>query len=396
MTLPKTTQATGDARAAGTTVQTAPEPLITTLAQLHDYLYRGLRIEHATLPPYLTALYSLERERNSDAWHIIRVVAVEEMLHLTLVANVLNAVRGRPDLTKPGFVPRYPTALPDGEDDFLVHLRPFGEEAVDMFLEIERPRQAPAARHRVVEQQALPAEVGSSFGPESGVAGEALAAVPGQPGLKFYSIGEFYEEVISGINYLEDRARDRGKSIFTGDPARQVTQEYFYSGGGQIISVTNRDTAVRALTLIAEQGEGLGGGIYDAEDELAHYYRFQQLKLGRYYQSGDEPGSPSGPRVSVDFRAAHPVKRDPRLRDYPKDSELRAAAVDFNEKYASFLTMLTEAYNGKPGVLLEAVWEMFRIRDTMSRLMRNPIPGQPGKNAGPTFELYPATRAETT
>jgi hypothetical protein len=70
--------------------------------------------------------------------------------------------------------------------------------------------------------------------------------------------------------------------------------------------------------------------------------------------------------------------------------------VDFNEKYASFLTMLTEAYNGKPGVLLEAVWEMFRIRDTMSRLMRNPIPGQPGKNAGPTFELYPATRAETT
>jgi hypothetical protein len=379
--VPATTETTGDIRAAGTTATTTPKPRITTIAQLHDYLYRGLKIEHATLPPYLIALYSLHPERNSDARHIIRVVAVEEMLHLTLVANVLNAVRGEPDLTKPGFVPRFPVVLPDGEDDFLVHLRPFGHQAVDTFLQIERPGQAPAEQHRIVAQKA---------------AGDVLAAVPGEPGLKFYSIGEFYEEIIRGINYLEDRARERGETIFTGDPARQATPEYFYSGGGEIIPVTNRDTAIRALTLIAEQGEGLGGGIYDAEDELAHYYRFEQLKLQRYYQPGDQPGTPTGPPLTVDWQAAYPMKEDPRLSDYPEDSELRAAATEFNEKYAGFLASLTKAYNGQPGLLLEAVWEMFRIRDTMTRLIRNPIPGLPGINAGPTFEPYGVTQPEAS
>jgi hypothetical protein len=379
--VPATTETTGDIRAAGTTATTTPKPRITTIAQLHDYLYRGLKIEHATLPPYLIALYSLHPERNSDARHIIRVVAVEEMLHLTLVANVLNAVRGEPDLTKPGFVPRFPVVLPDGEDDFLVHLRPFGHQAVDTFLQIERPGQAPAEQHRIVAQK---------------MADDVLAAVPGEPGLKFYSIGEFYEEIIRGINYLEDRARERGETIFTGDPARQATPEYFYSGGGEIIPVTNRDTAIRALTLIAEQGEGLGGGIYDAEDELAHYYRFEQLKLQRYYQQGDKPGAPTGPPLTVDWQAAYPMKEDPRLSDYPEDSELRAAATEFNEKYAGFLASLTKAYNGQPGLLLEAVWEMFRIRDTMTRLIRNPIPGLPGINAGPTFEPYGVTQPEAS
>jgi Ferritin-like len=394
--VPTTTGTTGDTRAAGTTATSTPKPKITTIAQLRDYLYHGLRIEHATLPPYLMALYSLHPESNSDARHILRVVAVEEMLHLTLVANVLNAVRGEPDLTKPGFVPRFPVVLPDGEDDFLVHLRPFGREAVDTFLQIERPGQAPAEKHRIVAQRARPAAAASPSGPGSQVAGEVLAAVPGEPGLKFYSIGEFYEEINRGLNYLEDQARERGETIFTGDPARQATPEYYYSGGGEIIPVTSRDTAVRALTLIAEQGEGLGGGIYDAEDELAHYYRFEQLKLQRYYQQGDKPGTPTGPPLTVDWQAAYPVKEDPRLRDYPKDSELRAAATEFNEQYAGFLATLTKAYNGQPGLLLEAVWEMFRIRDTMTRLIRNPIPGRPGLNAGPTFEPCGVTQPEAS
>jgi hypothetical protein len=360
---------------------------ITTIPLLHDYLYNGLKLEHATIPAYLSALYSLRPGSNSDAWHIIRVVVVEEMLHLTLVANVMNAVRGKPDLTTPKFVPKYPTVLPDGEGDFLVHLLPFSREAVDTFLNIERPAQAPTEELRMMERHMLPAGIG---------AGQLLATVPGQPELQYYSIGEFYEEIIRGINYLEDRAREQGKTIFTGDPSRQVSPEYYYSGGGEIIPVTNRDSAVKALTLIAEQGEGLGGGIYDNEGELAHYYRFQQLKLRQYYQPGDDPDHPSGPPINVDWDAACPVRPDISLNDYPKDSELRAAAVEFNESYAGFLTMLTEAYNGQPGLLLEAVWEMFRIRDRMTRLIRNPLPGYRGQHAGPTFEIYGAPEVKPT
>jgi hypothetical protein len=37
--------------------------------------------------------------------------------------------------------------------------------------------------------------------------------------------------------------------------------------------------------------------------------------------------------------------------------------------------------------------EMFRIREAMTRLIHNPIPGEPGVNAGPTFEVNLAVPA---
>src|SRR3954469_7599887 len=106
---------------------------ITAVDELHGYLHTALQLEHATIPPYLTALYSIHPGTNSDAFHVLRVVAVEEMLHLTLAANVLNAVGGTPDLTAPDFVASYPAYLPDGEDDFEVNLQAFGHESLQTF-----------------------------------------------------------------------------------------------------------------------------------------------------------------------------------------------------------------------------------------------------------------------
>ena len=86
------------------------------------YLYVAMQLEHATIPPYLMGLYTIKPGTNQDAAMNIREVVVEEMLHLTLAANILNAVGGTPDLTCPGFVPTYPARLPDGENDFTVSL----------------------------------------------------------------------------------------------------------------------------------------------------------------------------------------------------------------------------------------------------------------------------------
>lgn len=347
-------------------------PRITTIEQLHTYLDSALQLEHATIPPYLTALYSLHPGSNSEARHILRVVAVEEMLHLTLVANVMNAIGRSPDLTKPGFVPRYPTPLPDGEKDFEVDLQSFSPEAVETFLKIERPAQAPGNTPTV-----RPRTGGRPL----------LAAVPNEPGMQYYSIGEFYAEIERGLRYLHRQYEQEGKELFTGDPHRQITPEYFYSGGGEAITVTDLASALRALKLIAEQGEGLGGGIYDTEGELSHYYRFQQLQLGRFYQKGDEPGHPSGPPVEVDYSAVYPLAKNARLEEYPKGSELYAAAKEFNQSYAEFLAFITRAYAGEPEALLEGVCRMFRIRDDMNRLIRNPIPDRHGVHAAPTFEI---------
>ena len=345
-----------------------PLPRITTVESLHEYLHAALQLEHATIPPYLTALYSIHPGSNLDAVMVIRVVAVEEMLHLTLAANVFNATGGTPDLTGPGFVPSFPAYLPDAEDDFQVDLQRFSPDAVETFLKIERPAAAPEEEARVRAHD----------GPRS------LLAAPGDDSMRFFSIGEFYEEIRRGLEHLHG---ELGDGLFSGDPQRQVTPEYYYSGGGEIVPVTDLASALAALELIAEQGEGLGGKIYDEEGEIAHYYRFQQLKLGHYYQPGDTAGSPSGPELSVDWDAVYPVKTNVVLDDLRAAPELHAAAARFNERYADFLGLLTRAYTGEPALLIDAVVEMFRLRDGMLSLIHNPMPGSDGLNAGPTFEI---------
>jgi hypothetical protein len=55
-----------------------------------------MKVEHATIPPYLLALYSIHPGTNLDATQVLRVAVVEEMLHFTFGANLLNAVGGKP------------------------------------------------------------------------------------------------------------------------------------------------------------------------------------------------------------------------------------------------------------------------------------------------------------
>jgi len=296
------------------------------------------------------------------------VTAVEEMLHLCLVANVMNAVGGSPDLTRPGFVPSYPARLPDGEEDFIIDLRPFSPAAVNTFCQIERPRKAPDAGSRLVPQETDKPK---------------LVTSPTDEGMSFYSIGEFYEEIGAGLRRLAEQDPD----LFSGDESRQVGPEFFYSGGGAIIPVRDLESACKALQFIGEQGEGLDAGLYDTDGELAHYYRFRQLQLGRYYQPGDEPEAPSGPKLTIDWEQTFNLKVSARLSDYPAGSELAAAAEAFNADYAEFLALLTAAFNGQPDRLQEAIWWMFRLRDGFNRLIRNPLPGTDGLHAAPTFEV---------
>jgi hypothetical protein len=344
---------------------------IKTIDSLKDYLYRAMQLEHATIPPYLTALYSIRPGSNPDAVHILRVVVVEEMLHLTLAANLMNSIGGQVNLTTPDFVPAYPAYLPDGEQDFQVPLERFSRSSVDTFLKIERPGKAPSESQRKLRR---------------GRAAPLLAKAPENPEEGFYSIGEFYEEIRRGFVYLHEQ---HGSALFCGDPKRQVGPEYYYSGGGEVHVVTDLRSATAAIELISGQGEGLGGGIYDKEKELAHYYRFDQLVKGRYYQKRDEPHEPTGPRFEVDWDAVFPIKTNAKVSDYEGAPELKQAALDFNYQYARFLGLLTAAFDGQPQKLLEAVPEMFRLRDGMLQLMRNPLPGTDG-TAAPTFEVASA------
>ncbi len=363
--------------------------LITTVEDLHYYLIQGLMIEHATLPPYLTALYSLKPGSNLEAFHFIRTVAVEEMLHLTLVANVFNAVGGNIQgvLTNPDFVPTYPTHLPTGAEDFEVNVGKFSEETVKTFLKIERSHHvddnAPLVESRTKQTRR------HNF----------LKLAGKNDNLSYHTIGLFYTEVIRGLKALDKKYKNEGKNLFIGDPKKQITPEYYYDGAGDIVKVTDLDSAIKALYIIQTQGEGSGTTtIYDSEKELSHYYRFQQLLKGRYYKidkedptNSDKPDHPTGEEFAVDWNAVYPVMENltlSKLRSYADpDSELYAHALEFQQAYSRFLADIEHSFNGHPEYLLPAVGSMFRLKELATSLIRNPIPGLRGVNAGPIYKF---------
>src|SRR5687768_2155841 len=142
-----------------------------------DALQQAIELEHSTIPPYLYALYSLDENLNGEIADIIQSVAVEEMLHLTLAANVLNALGGDPVLDRPSFIPTYPGPLPGGvENQLTVQLAPFSTSQLQTFLTIEEPEH--------------PLDI-----PTAKFAPEVAAPV---------TIGQFYTRIIAEINNLSN------------------------------------------------------------------------------------------------------------------------------------------------------------------------------------------------
>lgn len=360
------------------------ENLIKSIDQLRAMLDTAMQLEHATIPPYLTALYSIYPETNIEARQVLRAVLVEEMLHLTLTANLLNAIGFRPNLLADDFVPVYPTRLPSGETDFSVHIDKFSKESLETFLKIERPAKHTLQKNKTIVRS------------ETFLKNSLFTTPVIKKGdtYHFYSIGEFYQAIMQGFIFLEQQANAAGSTIFKPDASLQVDPEYYYSGGGRIIPVSDLESAIEAMQLIQGQGEGYENEIFDEQGEIAHFYRFEQLKLGRFYHVGDEPGHPSGEKFEVDWDAVYPMIKDPKLESYPADSEIQQAATGFNQEYQRILSKINRAYCGEKEILNNAVCGMFRLKEYATQLIRNPIPGQKKGNAGPTFEIPTVTVAE--
>src|SRR5438270_3048701 len=82
-------------------------------SDLYESLQAAIELEHSTIPLYFAAYLSL---LNTPAMAFVRStlrdVFVEEMLHMAIVCNVLNAIGGAPEINKPTFLPQYPGPLP--------------------------------------------------------------------------------------------------------------------------------------------------------------------------------------------------------------------------------------------------------------------------------------------
>jgi hypothetical protein len=325
-----------------------------TIDELRAHLQTAIEIEWSTIPPYLCARWSLADGRNELAATCIEDVVMEEMLHLTLACNLLNAVGGEPQLIPPGTQPpTYPTFLPHSADTFRVNLLPFSPEALETFLSIERP--AP---------DAAPPEAD-----------------------RYHTIAQFYEAVFDAMGSL---AAER--DIFTGHTGRQVDGSYYYGGGGKAFAITNLELATRALEVIVFEGEGIGQSIWDGDPELlgegrelAHYFRFDELYRGRRYVRRDTPSSgPTGEPILLDYGAVLPMRPNPKAADHPRGSELRAMTEECDRTYSALLRQLHAAFNGRPSELIASVQTMLRLRYQAIALMRVPVGD--GLTAGPAFE----------
>lgn len=114
----------------------------------------------------------------------------------------------------------------------------------------------------------------------------APPAAPAE-GDDYETIGQFYDAIAQGLHHLCAELGE--EEVFVGDPARQITAGPFSHTGGQLKPVTDLASALAAMEEIVEQGEGTARGeVWDGDqdifhpdrDEVAHYYRFEELERG--------------------------------------------------------------------------------------------------------------------
>jgi Ferritin-like len=323
-------------------------------------LQAAVELEHSVIPPYLYALYSLTPGGNEAAAGIIRSVVTEEMLHLTLAANLLIAVGGRPVLDRPAVLPRYPGPLPGTVDDGLtVGLAPFSVSLVrDTFMRIEQPER--------------PLDFGAA---DSGAgAGDPL------------TIGQFYRRIRATLVSL-------GEGAFTGRRHHQVTTDLLPA----VIPVTGVASACQAIDTIIDQGEGtLTSPAEVVGANVAHYYRFAEIVHGRRLVRDpaaspdappDERYSYAGAPVPVNQAAVRDAPLNPKLAAYPAGSAAWNACKAFNYTYTGLLKALHAAFNGTPYELKSAIGLMASLQQQATDMMAGTATG--GVCVGPSFEWQP-------
>ena len=305
-------------------------------AWLEESLQSAVKLEFATIPLYLAAMWSIEDPprgefagRCDSAFGVLRGIAVEEMLHLGLVCNILASLGKTPDIV--GAVPSYPGyGLPGGvRPDLHVSLAGLTKDRIaDLFMQIEYP--------------------------EYTVPGTTPPPIPPAP--DYATIGALYDAIAdtvtrlgvtpTGANQLTDATFDNYGCIGVkaATPTTPAVPETLAAIG------TNADI-LTAIETIKEQGEGTSKGpdAPDFEDELAHYFKFGSVLNGALYaQSADGSWGYTGTPVA--FPAVAPMLEVPEGGyDDPPPNAVDALNA-FNSAFSSVVDKLQLAWTANaPG-----------------------------------------------
>ena len=346
---------------------------------LYYMLCEAAELEHGIMCQYLYAAFSLKQSEDEgltaeeaeavQRWRKrISHVATQEMLHLSLVQNLLSAIGGAPHLTRPNF-PHPATHYPAG-----VHLAllPFGEAALQHFMFLERPEgmDLDDAEGMAAFRRAEPAMTEGEIVPRS---------------QDFKTVGHLYRSIEAGFTHLADKFGER--RLFVGPPRAQATQEYFH--WPELVAVTDLASAQKAIDEILEQGEGPRG-----HWKQAHFGQFVEI-MDEYLQlrEANPAFRPARPVVTVNVR---PSERDTGV-PLVTDPLARQVMDLFNVSYEVLLLMLqrffahTEETDAQLKALADATVNlMFQAIKPIGNLVTTlPAgPDYPARTAGPSFELF--------
>lgn len=349
--------------------------------QLLGMLVEAAEIEHNLMCCYLYAAFSMKQDADEGLsadelgavrrWRrTIMDVAIEEMAHLTMVANIMSAIGGAPHFGRQNF----PIAAGYHPSGIVVKLAPFNAATLDHFIFLERP-------------DALDIPDGAGFEPPVHYERAHIAGRIMPSSQDYQTVGQLYAAIAQGLTALCER--DGEGALFVGDPSRQIGADVVRLNG--VARVQCLKTALQAIDAIVLQGEGSPEG-----SETSHYQRFVGLR--------DEYQALVAKRA--DFVPARPAAHNPLMRRPAiTDGKVWVSAspaaelLDIvNAAYNQMLRLLLQAYaenrsTRHQSALVDAAVElMYLISPLASQLTRLPAQSDASDcTAGMSFATLRAT-----
>lgn len=351
-----------------------PPIIILNREQLLDSLSEAAEIEHNLMCCYLYAAWSLKTEPDDglDAetakiikgWQRAIVdVAIDEMTHLTLVGNLINALGGVAHLSRPNF----PVANGYHPSGLQVKLAPFNPETLQHFIYLERP-----------EGSAEPDGKGFDERPSYQRSLQGLKMMPSAQ--DYLTVGHLYRSVEAGLKRLSTEMGEA--ELFCGDPALQVCPNILTLTG--LTHVHDLAGACKAIDTIVAQGEGAA-----ASTDACHYTRFVKIREAYDELLAKDPG----------FKPAHPVAHNPVMRKPIQNPEDRVwiecdkarRVLDLaNAVYNHMLRFLAQAFASvevkEKRLLINTAIDMMMALDPLAKeLARMKANDRDDCNAGVSF-----------
>jgi hypothetical protein len=359
---------------------TEPTIVIASREHLWWMLIEAAELEHMIMCQYLFAEFTLksgteeglteEQAEAVERWRkVIGGIAVEEMLHLALVYNLLTAIGGAPTFSRPNF-PQLCGYFPSR---LQLDLMPFGERALKHFLYLERP-------------EGMELQPADGFVPCAPPREPVTAAEIMPRPQEYTTVGQLYRGIAEGLRALV--AAHGEERVFIGVPQAQATPERFH--WPQLTAVTDLESALEAVERIIEQGEGARGDWRDA-----HYGRFLDMwdefhELRRADPTFDpaRPVVPAFTRQPFDIDAQQTVITDPATH---RVAEVTALGYEVVLHLLLRFFTHTDETEEQLGTLVNGAIELMVsvVRPLGIALTTLPV-GAPheGKTAGFPFEMH--------